>query len=102
MIFEAVMELIQQIMDGDASLYDIIPFGGIEVPTVTYTDIDADGNEIETIEYDFANATADREYFTEAECNALETAFKEAYESVMQYDEEVSEWDAYYSSSRGV
>ena len=87
MAFEYLMHVLEQIEEGEMTLYDLINIGGFVIPYHTNVWEDDLGNEITDIEYDFEYATADRGMFTEAQCNALEEAYESAYVSVKDYED---------------
>lgn len=86
MAFEYLMNVLEQITEGEMSLYDLINIGGFVIPEHTYTYEDDLGHEITEIEYDFRYATADRGMFTEAQCKELDEAYESAYWNVKDYE----------------
>lgn len=87
MAFEYLMNVLQQICEGEMTLYDLVNIGGFNIPTHVYTWEDDDGHQIDEISYEFENATADRETFTEAQCKELDEAYMEAFWSVKDYED---------------
>ena len=89
--FEMVMNLIEEIGEGEKELEDIIRFGGMNVPSHMAFDQfeDCFGNVCENsyLVYEWQNATADRDMFTEEQCKEIEEAWGYAYQNILDYDD---------------